>query len=110
MWRGISLHDEVLKMVNQGLKCGEVHSVFNRTINMMTENGHMVSLMAKTMDNAPVSILADMDDFCDCGVFPGERVYFSKDKVTVGAKVIDISGATGYKLDRGLIMQISPCS
>lgn len=101
MWRGISLHDEVLKILNQGLKYGKVHSVFNRTINLMTESGSMISLMTKTMDEAPISIILDIEDFKRCGVFTGEDVYFDEGKVIVGSKVIDISAARNYELKRG---------
>lgn len=101
MWRGILLHDEVLKILNQGLEYGKVHSVFNRTINLTTENGSMISLMPKTMDEAPISILLDTEDFRRCGVFAGEKVCFDEGKVTVGSKVIDISRAKNYELKRG---------
>ncbi|HHX60212.1 MAG TPA: DUF2877 domain-containing protein [Epulopiscium sp.] len=99
--RGISLHGELLRIISQGLKYGKVHSVFNRTINIIDDNGYMISLITKTLDEAPISILVDTKDFSSSGILIGKDVCFSEREVAVGSNVIDISKARTYDLKRG---------
>ncbi len=102
MWRGISLHGELLTILNQGLQYGKVHSIFNRTINIMDDHGRMISLMTKTLDEAPFSILVDIENFKESRIIPGENVYLDKTSIKIGSHVINISSAKIYDLNRGV--------
>lgn len=102
MVKGVSIHSEILKMINQGIQYGKVHSVFNKTINLLTENEWMISLVTKNIDEAPFSILVDTEDFKKWQIAIGENVLLNEKKVALNATSIDISRARSYDLKRGI--------
>lgn len=107
MWTGISLHNEVLPILAEGSRLGKVHSVFNKVINLVNEEGCMISLLARTMDNCPISILVDIRNFEEWKVLAGEDVRFEKDKIVIGRYLLDISKADPYNLKRGVFKKNS---
>lgn len=101
MWAGISLHDEINSILRVDPSHGKVHSVFRKAINIIYDDGNMISLLVKGMDNCPFSIFVDIDDFNVWKVLAGEDVWFHKDRIFIGSYILDISKVEQYSLKRG---------
>lgn len=52
----------------------EVHSVFERAANLLTEEGPVISLMARDRDLMPMGLILDLDDLGDLGLEKGDRL------------------------------------
>lgn len=104
MWAGVSLHGEANRILHQGLKGAEVHSVFHKAINLIDQDGCIISLLTKAIDEAPMSILIDILDFDRWGIVAGEKVEASPSKITLGSHIIDLSKAKVYELSRGCFL------
>ncbi|MFD0621154.1 DUF2877 domain-containing protein [Paenibacillus sp. GCM10027629] len=64
---------------------GYVHSVFDRTINVeCSENGELYTLACQHLDNAPNTMLIDMDRFSELAIKVNDMVYADQRIVHIG--------------------------
>jgi len=64
---------------------GYVHSVFDRTINVeCSENGELYTLACQHLDNAPNTMLIDMDRFSELAIKVNDIVYADQRIVHIG--------------------------
>ncbi|WP_371366705.1 hypothetical protein SRRS_09670 [Sporomusa rhizae] len=71
---------------------GQVHSVFNQTVNISTADSRLYSIAAAHIDNAPHNIrVAAPMHFSEMGIQPGDKVEATPGKLLVGKLTIDLA-------------------
>lgn len=79
-----------LRKINNSMFNGCVHSTFNRTFNIQCkEDGELFTIACRNVDNAPNTLIIDLNDFSSFGIEVNDRVYmrdkilFVEDKLTL---------------------------
>jgi hypothetical protein len=72
---------------------GWVHSVFRRTVNLVSAEGRLVTLSARSLDDAPDTLIADVETLAgSCGT--GDPAASEGDALVVGSRLrVDLAGA-----------------
>ncbi|MBT2765939.1 DUF2877 domain-containing protein [Paenibacillus sp. ISL-20] len=63
---------------------GTVHSIFDRTVNLKCPNGELYTIATDNVDNAPNTLVTDIDSFSKQGLTIGDQVYAEGDRLYVG--------------------------
>lgn len=67
---------DFLRIINSSFFSGFVHSTFNRTFNIhCLENGELFTIACSKIDNAPNTLVIDLDRFTSVGIGVKDRVY-----------------------------------
>jgi hypothetical protein len=73
-----------------------VHSVFARTVNIEVEAGDLVTLASRGVDNAPDTIVIDIEGFGDAGVDRGDLVETASGALGVGPLRVSLDGVSSW--------------
>lgn len=65
---------------------GRVHSVFERAINIEDARGQLVTIASRDVDDAPDTIIVDIDRFSALGAQAGSTAHPTKDAIAVGER------------------------
>ncbi len=80
----LSMDAALLATLHERPGCGEVHSVFDKVINIMAPWGGLVSLAARHLDDAPWTIRADAGDWNRLEVRAGDPVIMDSRQLSFG--------------------------
>ncbi|MET9266401.1 DUF2877 domain-containing protein [Amycolatopsis sp. NPDC004079] len=81
----LSMDAVVAERVREGALLGEVHSVFRRVLNVVTQQDQLVAFGASTVDDAPWTIRVDVDGWCRHPVQAGAPAVVTAQGATFGA-------------------------
>lgn len=91
------IHEPFLRRLSEGF-IGKVHSVFHKAVNIVDADGTVYTILSMDMDRGPLSMTVDVSDFLLHGVRSEEPVKTLDDRLWVGDKSMDFSGAESYEL------------
>ncbi|CAM3557354.1 hypothetical protein PAGL106935_12475 [Paenibacillus glucanolyticus] len=63
---------------------GTVHTIFDRTVNLKCPNGELYTIATDSVDNAPNTLITDIDSFSKKGLAIGDQVYAEGERLYVG--------------------------
>lgn len=78
----ISIDAALVTALREAPGTGKVHSVFDRTVNVLAPWGQLVTLAARQLDDAPWTVRADTRGWMDMGVRAGDPVGFSAREIS----------------------------
>ncbi|MEB8341925.1 DUF2877 domain-containing protein [Streptomyces endophyticus] len=81
----LSVDGNLLARLRHGRLTGHVESAFTHVINLLSCDDELVSLCARTLDDAPWSMRVDVDDWQARGIRAGTPVTLATDAITLGA-------------------------
>lgn len=98
MIHGKKIHESFRRRLEEGVMTGEVHSVFQRVINIRDDRGRMYSFLAASLDHGPDSIILDIEELDSLGIAAGDRVSGSIEGLRMGRYRIEVWEAKPYTL------------
>lgn len=98
MIHGKEIHDSFKARLESAL-VGEVHTVFQRVINIRDDRGGMYSFLAASLDRGPDSLILDIEELDNLGISPGDRISGSLDGLRIGKYLIEVWQAKAYPLN-----------
>lgn len=93
--RAISADAELLRRLGS-LPRGRVHSVFARTVNIEVEGGDLLTLASRGVDNAPDTVVIDLEGFGDVGIERGGRAEIAPGALGAGPLRVDLDGVSSW--------------
>lgn len=88
MIRAISSDSYFLQQIGASGFTGTVHSVFTHAVNIQSEvNGEIFTLATKAMDNAPNTLIIDLDTLGNLHIHQHDRVSVQHDQLLIEDKV-----------------------
>lgn len=94
--RATSLDGQLQKMLQQaGAKPGVIHSVFERTVNILWDDD-LFTVAVCTVDDAPATMVIERDSLRGLNVRSGERAWVAEGNLQLGNWWIDWQGAPGW--------------
>ena len=98
--RALSMDIGVAHSLATGVVRGEIHSVFNRVINLISREGQLISVCTRTLDDAPWSVRIDLDDWSGHDLSEGDTVEIVGDSRTISPqRSLVIDARTAIKWD-----------
>ena len=92
-----SVDARFLRRLKTGAVCGNVHSVFERAINIQDTVGGLFTLVCRDLDNGPNAIVVDVAGFGGTGVTVRDPVTASPESLRIGSRfAVRLEGATGW--------------
>jgi Protein of unknown function (DUF2877) len=82
----VSLDAALLAQLQERSGRGEVHSVFDRVINVMAPWGRLVSLAAKEIDDAPWTVRVETSGWSGLGLQAGDPVFMDSRQFSIGTE------------------------
>jgi len=61
--RAVSVGEDARELLGSGGMVGEVHSVFDHTINVLSEGGDLVTVACRTVEDSPINLRVDSPRF-----------------------------------------------
>jgi len=95
--RAISADAHLLRRLDSRPR-GRVHSVFARTVNIEVEGGDLVTLACRSVDNAPDTVVIDVEGFGDSGIGRGDRVDVAPGTLGVGSLRVCLDGVSSWSV------------
>lgn len=99
MIRGKEIHESFRRRLEEGVMTGEVHSVFQRVINIRDDRGRMYSFLGASLDHGPDAIILDIEELDSLGISAGDRVSGSIEGLRMGKHRIEVWEAKPYTLN-----------
>ena len=93
--RAISADAELLRRIGRGFR-GRVHSVFERTVNVEAEDGDLVALACRSSDDAPDSVVVDIEGFGGVGIERGDPVHAGEGALLAGPFEVRVDGVSSW--------------
>lgn len=84
--RALSMDKHFKEMTNDSKIVLIVHSVFERTINILIED-ELFTLACSQIDNAPATLVIDLPDFNGCDIDANMRGFLSPEKVEINGSL-----------------------
>lgn len=97
MIHGKEIHGSFRARLESAL-VGEVHTVFQRVINIRDDRGGMYSFLADSLDRGPDSMILDIGELDNLGISAGDRVSGSLEGLRIGKYLIEVWQAKPYQL------------
>ncbi len=95
--QALSVDSALLRSLRQRPWHGQVHSVFERVVNLEDEDGALITLARRDLDNAPNTLIVDAEGFGSSGIARGDRVQASAGAIAIDRQHhIRVDGAVGW--------------
>jgi hypothetical protein len=89
MIQAISGELDMIERLQRSEFSGYVHSVFDKTINVMClENGELYTLACNRVDNAPNTLVIDVNSFGELGINMNGSVQVAHNRIDIGSKLV----------------------
>jgi len=101
--RALSIDAALAARVHRGAICAAVHSSFPRVVNLVSADGSLTSLCARSLDDAPGSVRADVPAWPAERWAPGRAVLVAPDGVTLSgdrARALTFDRPTRWRATR----------
>lgn len=94
-WRAISADAELLRRIGRGFR-GRVHSAFERTVNVEVEDGELVTLACRSADDAPDTVVVDIEGLGGVGIECGDPVHAGAGALRAGPFEVRLDGVSSW--------------
>jgi hypothetical protein len=86
-------------------KTGQIHSCFDKAVNVIFDQGTLISLVSESLGLAPMSCQIGKDEMANPVFQPGGRVQISKNTFEIEGEVLDFSTASIWQIDRASLLE-----
>lgn len=93
----LSIDAGLLRSLSERPWRGRVHSVFERVINLQHDDGALVTLASRDLDNAPATLRLDVAGFAGAGLAAGDHVTITDQRIAIGSVEMRIDGAASWQ-------------
>jgi len=96
----LRVSEDCMTFINQcSGQTGEVHSIFERAVNLLFQNGTLMTIVGGQMDLAPMTLQVSKTSFRSLGWHPGMPVISSSEGIFIGDFKLDFTHAEVWKLE-----------
>ncbi|WP_130806133.1 DUF2877 domain-containing protein [Senegalia massiliensis] len=86
---------------------GDIHSIFDKVVNIQSDNGTLYTISNNKTDNAPYTLKVDYNGSFKDIVFEDQNIIKNKDNLFIGNIEIDLSSAELWNVEREKIQSFS---
>src|SRR5512140_2856224 len=95
--QALSVDSALLRSLRRRPRRGRVHGVFERVVNLEDEDGALITLAGRDLDNAPNTLVVDAEGFGSSGIARGDRVEASAVAIAIDRQhPIRVDGAVAW--------------
>ncbi len=96
--RALSVDAALLRGLGTSRQAARIHSVFERVVNLLTRDNQLLTLAHRNCDDAPATIVVDLESWATLGLVPGAGAWLSDRRIVLdGGLVIKLDSARQWR-------------
>lgn len=94
----LKIHDALDRLLTQGPIRGQVHSVFQKALNIIDEENHLYTLLTSEMDDGPLAVTLSLKSFEESPFIKDQRILMTREELRIPGHRIPLENASRFSL------------
>lgn len=94
----LKIHDALDRLLTQGPIRGQVHSVFQKALNIIDEENHLYTLLTSEMDDGPLAVTLSLKSFEESPFIKDQRILMTREELSIPGHRIPLENASRFSL------------
>lgn len=94
----LKIHDALDRLLMKGPIRGQVHSIFQKALNIIDEENHLYTLLSAEMDDGPLAVTLSLKSFEESPFEKGQKILLTQEGIMIPGCLIPLGKASRFSL------------